>query len=192
MLIRSCLNQRMPIIMVRWPIRAGTITSAPPSPNCHALALISGRSTLAAGPVELAGFSPCAPQLAFGVQVLGTGLLLGALALTADDVTPLLFTGTAMEPLLKYVMASNEQQLTNNDFKKELVRLIRFNDREVLASRDGLLSRGSGNPSLPRWVANLVIGSAFKPAAQSKKDALHIRSSSGLLLFTTSPNNLAA
>ena len=136
--------------------------------------------------------APAPRSWTFGVQVLGTGLLLGALALTADDVTPLLFTGTAMEPLLKYVMASNEQQLTNNDFKKELVRLIRFNDREVLASRDGLLSRGSGNPSLPRWVANLVIGSAFKPAAQSKKDALHIRSSSGLLLFTTSPNNLAA
>ena len=89
-------------------------------------------------------------------------------------------------------MAGNEQQLTNNAFKDELVRWIRFNDREALASRDGLLSRGSGNPSLPRWVANLVIGSALKPAAQSKKDALHIRSSAGLLLFTTPQNDAAA
>ena len=114
-------------------------------------------------------------------------------AATGAGVTPLVFTGAAaMEPLLEYVVAGNEQQLTNDDFKQELVRWIRFNDREALASRDGLLSRGSGNPSLPRWVANLFIDSSLKPATQSKKDALHIRSSAGLLLFTSTENNPAA
>ncbi|MBC8085348.1 MAG: Tat pathway signal protein [Hymenobacter sp.] len=114
-------------------------------------------------------------------------------AATGDGVTPLLFTGAAaMEPLLEYVEAGNEQQLTNDDFKKELVHWLRFNDREALASKDGLLSRGSGNPSLPRWVANLFIGSSLKPTAQSKKDALHVRSSAGLVLFTSPQNDPAA
>ena len=112
---------------------------------------------------------------------------------TSGSVTPLLFTGAAaMQPVLEYVMAGNEQQLSNDNFKKELVAWIRFNDREALASKDGLLSRGSGNPSLPRWVANLFIGSSLNPAAQGKKDALHIRSSAGLFLFTTPQNNPAA
>ena len=111
---------------------------------------------------------------------------------TGDGVTPVLFTGAAMEPLLEYVMAGNEQQLTSDDFKSEFVRWIRFNDREALASRDGLLSRATGNPSLPRWVASLFIGGSLKPTAQNKKDALHIRSSSGLLLFTTPQNDPAA
>ena len=114
-------------------------------------------------------------------------------AATSGSVTPLLFTGAAaMQPLLEYVVAGNEQQLSNDDFKKELVNWIRFNDREALASRDGLLSRGTGNPSLPRWVANLFIGGSLNPAAQNKKDALHIRSSAGLLLFTTPQNDPAA
>ena len=128
-----------------------------------------------------------------GQPVPGTELRQLEAAATGAGVTPLLFTGAAaMQPLLEYVVAGNEQQLSNDDFKQELVRWLRFNDREALASRDGLLSRGSGNPSLPRWVASFFIGGSLKPAAQSKKDEEHIRSSAGLLLFASTENNPAA
>ena len=128
-----------------------------------------------------------------GQPVPGSELRQLEAAATGPDVTPLLFTGAAaMQPLLEYVVAGNEQQLSNDDFKQELVRWLRFNDREALASRDGLLSRSSGNPSLPRWVANFFIGGSLKPAAQSEKDVLHIRSSADLLLFTSIENDPAA
>ena len=128
-----------------------------------------------------------------GQPVPGTELRQLEAAATGAGVTPLLFTdAAAMQPLLEYVVAGNEQQLSNDEFKQELVRWIRFNDREALASRDGLLSRGSGNPSLPRWVASFFIGGSLKPAAQSKKDEEHIRSSAGLLLFASTENNPAA
>ena len=128
-----------------------------------------------------------------GQPVPGAELRQLEAAATGAGVTPLLFSGAAaMQPLLEYVVAGNEQQLSNDDFKKELVRWIRFNDREALASRDGLLSRSSGNPSLPRWAANFFIGSSLKPAAQNKKDALHIRSSAGLLLFASAADDRPA
>ncbi|WP_310394216.1 Acg family FMN-binding oxidoreductase [Hymenobacter sp.] len=111
---------------------------------------------------------------------------------TGAGVTPVLYTGAAMVPLLEYVVAGNERQLTDDAFKSELVSWIRFNDGEALASCDGLLSRGSGNPSLPRWVANLFIGRALRPAAQSEKDAAHIRSSAGLLLFASATDDRPA
>ncbi|MBC8084363.1 MAG: Tat pathway signal protein [Hymenobacter sp.] len=113
-------------------------------------------------------------------------------AATGAGVTPLIFTGAAMEPLLEYVKAGNAHQMTDDKFKAELVHWIRFNDREALASMDGLISRGSGNPSLPRWVAQLFLGSSLSPQTQDKKDELYVRSSSGLALFTSEKNDPAA
>ena len=113
-------------------------------------------------------------------------------AATGAGVAPQLFSGPAMEPLLEYVQAGNAHQMADDKFKAEMVQWVRFNDREALASRDGLLGRGSGNPSLPRWVAQLFIGSALNAKTQNKKDAANIRSSSGLLLFTSAENTPAA
>ena len=113
-------------------------------------------------------------------------------AATGAGIAPLLFTGAAMEPLLEYVKVGNAHQMTDDKFKTEMVHWVRFNDREALASRDGLLGRGSGNPSLPRWVAQLFIGSALNAQTQDKKDELNIRSSAGLLLFTSQRNDPAA
>ena len=124
------------------------------------------------------------------VSTQNLGLLTAAA--TGAGVAPLLFTGPAMEPLLEYVTAGNAQQMGDDRFKTEMVHWVRFNDREALASRDGLLGRGSGNPSLPRWVAQLFIGSALNAKTQDKKDAANIRSSAGLLLFTSAGNDPAA
>ena len=124
------------------------------------------------------------------VPTRGLGQLTAAA--TGAGVAPLLFTGAAMEPLLEYVKVGNAHQMTNDKFKTELVKWVRFNDREALESRDGLLGRASGNPSVPRWVAQLFIGSSLNPQTQDKKDELNIRSSSGLLLFTSQKNDKAA
>ena len=129
----------------------------------------------------------------YGRQPVPTqGLAQLTAAATGANVTPLLFTGAAMEPLLEYVKAGNAHQMGDDQFKTELVHWVRFNDREALASRDGLLGRGSGNPSLPRWVAQLFIGSALNAKTQDQKDEANIRSSAGLLLFTSPRNDPAA
>ena len=112
---------------------------------------------------------------------------------TGTGITPVLFTGTAaMEPMLDYVKAGNDRQLTDDRFKRELTDWIRFSDGEAIEKLDGLASRASGNPSVPRWAVNLFIGSVLNPKAQSKKDAGFVRSSSGLMLFVSVKNDKAA
>jgi len=113
-------------------------------------------------------------------------------AATGAGVGPLLFTGRAMEPLLEYVKAGNARQMSDEAFKTELVKWVRFNDREALASRDGLLGRAASNPSVPRWVGQLLSGSSLNAKTQDKKDEANIRSSAGLLLFTSERNDPAA
>ena len=116
-----------------------------------------------------------------------------AAAATGAGVAPLIFTGAAaMEPLRQYVNAGNEQQLTADEFKAELIKWLRFTDREAVAALDGLASGATGNPKVPRWLAQLFIGRALNPEAQNRKDNLHIRSSSGLLLFASQTNDQAA
>ena len=82
--------------------------------------------------------------------------------------------------------------ISDDRFKRELTDWIRFSNGEAISTGDGLASRASGNPSLPRWVANLFLGSILNPKAQSKKDAGFIRSSSGLLLLVSAKNDKTA
>ncbi len=111
---------------------------------------------------------------------------------TGAGVVPLLFVGPAMEPLLEYVKAGNAQQMGDDKFKTELLHWVRFNDREALASRDGLLGRAAGHSSVPRWLGQLFSGSSLNAKTQNGTDELNVRSSAGLLLFTSERNDPAA
>lgn len=114
-------------------------------------------------------------------------------AATGEGVIPMLFTGSAaMEPLLEYVNAGNNRQMTDDAFKSELIGWIRFSNGEADEKMDGLASRAMGNPSLPRWLAQLFIGGMLTPKSQNKKDEGFVRSSSGLMLFVSQKNDKAA
>ena len=114
-------------------------------------------------------------------------------AATGTGITPRVLVGAAAtEPLLEYVNAGNARQLTDDKFKRELIDWLRFSDREAVAKMDGLASRATGNPVLPRWLAQLFIDGSLSPKAQNKKDDVNIRSSSGLLLFASQTNDKAA
>jgi hypothetical protein len=112
---------------------------------------------------------------------------------TSTGITPMLFIGAAaMEPILQYVNAGNEHQMTDPNFKHELTNWIRFSDGEAIEKSDGLASRVMGNPSVPRWLAKLFIGSMLTPKSETKKDNKFIRSSSGLMLLVSPKNDKVA
>ncbi|MCY7358331.1 MAG: hypothetical protein LH609_12905 [Rudanella sp.] len=114
-------------------------------------------------------------------------------AATGAGVTPMLFTGAAaIEPMLEYVNAGNDRQMTDDAFKSELTEWIRFSNGEADEKMDGLASRVMGNPSLPRWLAQLFIGIILNPKSENKKDDGFMRSSSGLMLFVSQKNDRAA
>jgi hypothetical protein len=89
-----------------------------------------------------------------------------------------------LEMVLEYVNQGNLNQYANKAFLDELIYWLRFNKREALASLDGLYSRCSGNPEVPRWLGQIFV-SGGKPQQQADADAKKLRSSAGAIVIAT-------
>ncbi|GAB4227837.1 MAG: nitroreductase family protein [Elainellaceae cyanobacterium] len=113
-------------------------------------------------------------------------------AATGNGVQVILLTQPAeMETVLDYVMQGNTAQFNNPDFLRELKSWIRFNDREATRSGDGLFGRSMGNPSIPRWLANLMSQLLFRAQPENDKTARYIRSSAGIAVFVSDVDDKA-
>jgi hypothetical protein len=88
-----------------------------------------------------------------------------------------------VEQVLNYVIEGNSAQLNDPAFMQELLRWIRFSDGEAVAKRDGLFSRASGSPSVPRWLAAPLFKFLFTAKGDNEKYSKFIRSSAGIAVF---------
>jgi hypothetical protein len=95
-----------------------------------------------------------------------------------------------IEQLIEFVKAGDKHQLSDKAFVDELIEWIRFNDDELFKNRDGLSTRCTGNPSVPRWLGSLFLRSS--PDAQTDTDVKNIRSSAGMVLFVSDRNDKSA
>ncbi|MCB0054956.1 MAG: twin-arginine translocation signal domain-containing protein [Caldilinea sp.] len=98
---------------------------------------------------------------------------------------------TGMETALEYVNQGNLAQYADARFVGELVHWLRFNKREALASLDGLYTRASGNPEVPRWLGQFFV-TRTKPQQQADADATKLRSSPSAIVIASSTENRAA
>lgn len=96
-----------------------------------------------------------------------------------------------METALEYVNAGNLRQYADRAFVDELIVWLRFNKKEAVATLDGLYSRCSGNPTVPRWLGRMFVAGT-KPQQQADADAEKFRSSSGAVVVATEADNKAA
>lgn len=96
-----------------------------------------------------------------------------------------------MEKILEYVVGANTAQMNDPAFVEELKAWIRFSDAEAVRTRDGLFSRTTGNPSIPRWVGTTLFPLFFKTRNENDKYARHVRSSSGIAVFVSEANDAA-
>ena len=103
----------------------------------------------------------------------------------------LLTEKTAMEKVLEYVIQGNTTQMNDPAFVAELKTWIRFDDTEAVLTGDGLFSRASGNPSVPRWLGSPLFPVFFKADNENKKYAKHVRSSAGIAIFVSKANDQA-
>ena len=111
---------------------------------------------------------------------------------TGDGIRVVMLTERAeMETVVDYVIQGNTAQMNNSAFIKELKSWIRFNDREAIRTGDGLSGRTSGNPSIPRWLGNLLFQLLLRVQAENDKFARHIRSSAGIAVFVSDVNDKA-
>ncbi|HEY0847212.1 MAG TPA: Tat pathway signal protein [Noviherbaspirillum sp.] len=98
---------------------------------------------------------------------------------------------TVMESVLAYIVQANTRQMSDRAFVEELKEWIRFGDREAVLTGDGLSSRASGNPSVPRWLGSLLFGLVFTPQNENEKCARQVRSSAGIAVFVSEASSEA-
>ena len=96
-----------------------------------------------------------------------------------------------METTVGYVNQGNLNQYADEAFIDELIHWLRFNKRETLASFDGLYTRCSGNPEVPRWLGQIFVAGT-KPEQQADADAKKLRSSPGAVVVASEVDDKAA
>jgi hypothetical protein len=109
-----------------------------------------------------------------------------------DGVRVQFFTGKAdMERILEYVVQGNTVQMNDPAFVAELKHWIRFSDAEAVSSGDGLFTRATGNPAMPRWLISPFFKLLFRTKSENDKYTAQIRSSSGIAIFSSARNDKA-
>ena len=116
---------------------------------------------------------------------------LQALALEPGVVLHVVASPNERATVLEYVHQGNLRQYADKAFVDELIRWVRFNKKEALASLDGLYSRCSGNPEVPRWLGQIVV-SGTKPTQQADADAKKLRSFPGALVIASATDSKTA
>lgn len=91
----------------------------------------------------------------------------------------------------EYVAQGNLRQYADRAFVDELIAWLRFNKKEALSSLDGLYSRCSGNPEVPRWLGRMFV-SGTKPQQQADADTGKLRSSPGAVVVAADADDKAA
>lgn len=90
-----------------------------------------------------------------------------------------------------YISQGDLHQYADPAFVEELTFWLRFNKKEALASLDGLYTRSSGNPEVPRWLGQLFLAGT-KPQQQADADIKKLRSSPGAVVVASESDDLAA
>lgn len=96
-----------------------------------------------------------------------------------------------LEIVQEYVKQGNLSQYADQAFVNELIAWLRFNKREALASRDGLFTRCTGNPEVPRWLGDLFVAGT-KPQQQADADIQKLRSSPGAVVVASESDDKTA
>ena len=129
---------------------------------------------------------------------------LDGMALSKDELAQLERAGTgpgvkvllltekaATEGVLEYVVAGNSQQMSDRAFVSELKKWIRFSDAEAVRAGDGLSTRASGHPSIPRWLASPLLGLLLSADGENDTYAKQVRSSAGIAVFVSDADDKA-
>lgn len=93
--------------------------------------------------------------------------------------------------VIDLVVEGNSRQMRDAAFMTELMAWIRFSKTSAAETGDGLYAASSGNPTLPDWLGRRLLPLVFTEKAESAKYASHIRSSSGVAVFTSARDDAA-
>jgi len=155
------------------------------SGESHAVEVILERGTPVASTLaDAIARRQCTRTEYDGRQVSAAELELLERAASGPGVTPILITDRArLATVAEWVAEGNTVQLRDPRWRQELIEWIRFDEREARRKLDGLWSRTSGNPELPRALGRRILRLALTPRTQNRKDIPWTTRSSGVLVL---------
>jgi hypothetical protein len=128
----------------------------------------------------------CSRSVYDGRPLSSTDLTALQLAARSDHIEVTFLTERPqIETVLEYVAAGNVAQIGDPAFVRELTSWIRFSEAEAVRAGDGLFSRSTGNPAVPRWLGNLFVAALLTPRSENEKCATQLRSSAGVAVFAS-------
>ena len=93
--------------------------------------------------------------------------------------------------VVDYVVEGNSAQMLDRAFMDEPKAWLRFNERDAVATMDGLFAGASGNPSLPAWLARLLLPFVLTERGENDKYRAHIQNSAGIAVFVSEHDDAA-
>jgi nitroreductase len=109
---------------------------------------------------------------------------------TGDGVSVIILTDRAkIGQIADYVTRGNSAQMQDKAFMDELIVWMRFSETEAIATMDGLFSRASGNPTVPGWLARILLQWVFTAKSENEKYSVQIQSSAGVAVFFSERND---
>jgi hypothetical protein len=112
--------------------------------------------------------------------------------LLLHHVDPVVVTDKATGAgIVDLTLSGNGRQLDDPAFRSELKSWLRFNPGAAAASRDGLFSAASGNPTLPSWLGPFMYDLTVNKDSDNKKLAEQMQSSSGFVVLVAAANDRA-
>lgn len=91
---------------------------------------------------------------------------------------------------IPFITEANEIQLRNPEFKKELIKWMRFSEKEAMQKGDGLYSSCAGFPSMGRMFGSLGLKLMVTAKSENKRLIKQAVNTSAIALFTTSNNKV--
>lgn len=89
------------------------------------------------------------------------------------------------ESVLEWIEIANTAQMNDTKFKNELEEWIRFNDKDAVATGDGLSGKSTGNPSAPKWLGHWIFKFVLRPGPENEKIRRQVSSSAGIAMFVS-------
>jgi len=88
-----------------------------------------------------------------------------------------------------FIAEASAMQIGNPEFKNELIRWMRFSEKEAMHKGDGLYTASSGIPSIGRVLGSIVLKTAVTPGSETKRLLKQLENSAAVVLFTSPGDN---
>ncbi|MCA1760982.1 MAG: hypothetical protein LC658_14545 [Bacteroidales bacterium] len=89
-----------------------------------------------------------------------------------------------------YIFEANTIQMSNPNFRHELIQWFRFSEKEALQKGDGLYSACSGMPSPGKTIGNFIVKNFITIKSEEKRLRKQVHKTASVAMFTTQNNTI--